>query len=93
MKTLRSANAIEGAVLRLVREVVPWQFAKTPLSMGLSLQSDLGVDSMGKLSVAFRVEEEFGLDLGEHVASVAQIRTIGDIVTFVREHLGPEAGA
>jgi acyl carrier protein len=83
MKATATTRDVEATVLRLLLEVVPWQFARIPLTMDLSLQSDLGVDSMGKLSVAFRVEEEFGLDLSEHVGRVAEIRTVGDVVRFV----------
>lgn len=78
-------DSLQETVLRLIREVVPWQFAKTALRPDTSLQGDLGIDSLGKLSIAFRLEEEFGLELSEHVSRLGDVRTVADVLQFVRQ--------
>ena len=68
---------------RLIREVLPWQFAKMDVKQEHDLQGDLGIDSLGKVALAFRIEEEFGFDFSRYQGDVAQIRTMGDVLEAV----------
>lgn len=85
MNASNPVGKVESTVFRLLREALPWQFAKKTIQPELSLQNDLGLDSMGKMAVAFRIEEELGLDLSAHVSRIGEVRTVGDIVEFIRE--------
>jgi acyl carrier protein len=70
---------LEETVAKLVREVVPRRNAATKLAPSLKLQSDLGIDSFGIMTLAMRIEEQFGIDLQQHTAVVANVRTIGEL--------------
>jgi acyl carrier protein len=77
----------ERRVLQLLREVLPWQSAKKPIGPEMFLQSDLGIDSLGKMALLFRIEEEFGIDLMDSTERLAQIRTVEELVLAAREFL------
>jgi acyl carrier protein len=85
MSTSNPVDAVETTVFRLLREVLPWQFAKKPIQPQLSLQNDLGLDSMGKVALAFRIEEELSLDLSGYMARVGKIQTVADVLQFIHE--------
>lgn len=93
MKPQNSVNEIQSTVFRLLREALPWQFSKKAIQPELSLQNDLGLDSMGKMAVAFRIEEEFGLDLSGHMYRIGEIQTVGDIVNFIQGALAEAGGS
>jgi acyl carrier protein len=75
----------EARVIRLVREVVPWQLGKKEIRGDSKLRADLGVDSLGKVALAARLEEEFGIQFASFRGDVAAIRTVADVVAAVRE--------
>lgn len=54
----------------------------------MSLYSDLGLDSLALASLAFQVEEEFGVPFDELAARVADFRTVGDVVRILSELSG-----
>lgn len=68
---------------KLIREVLPWQFAKSEIMGEHDLQGDLGIDSLGKVALAFRVEEELGVDLSSLTEEVLQICTVADVIEVV----------
>jgi acyl carrier protein len=92
MNTQDSVNEIQSTVFRLLREALPWQFSRKVIQPQLLLQNDLGLDSMGKMAVAFRIEEEFGLDLSGHMSRMGEIQTVGDIVNFIRGVMVEDGG-
>jgi acyl carrier protein len=47
------------------------------------LDNELGLDSIGLFTVAFLLEEEFGIDVALHADAFAKITTVRDIVRFV----------
>ena len=68
---------------RLLREVMPRRLHKLPLKESTLLQAELGLDSIGLLSLAFRIEEEFQVDLLQQTDRIANIRTMGDVRDLV----------
>jgi acyl carrier protein len=72
-------------ILRLLNEVIPWQFAKKDIGPEMSLQSDLGIDSLGKVAMAFRLEEEFGVDLSDFSGDISEIRTVQDLMDIAKK--------
>lgn len=84
---------VDGAVRKYLREVIPWQFAKKQIQPEMSLQTELGIDSLGKLAIAFRLEEEFGVDLTQFSGSLEEILTVKDLTDAARQLLqGPQKG-
>ncbi|RKH56233.1 phosphopantetheine-binding protein [Corallococcus llansteffanensis] len=67
-------------VLSLIAEAIPGRFRKTKITPELSLQRDLGIDSLGIAAFVFRLEDAFGVEIGDLVVDidVGQMRTVGD---------------
>jgi acyl carrier protein len=79
---MRDARELDELVLRLTREIVPWRAARRKLTADAILD-DLGIDSLGKFMLAFRLADELGLDLEEQEVDLGSIETIGDIQLVV----------
>jgi acyl carrier protein len=79
--------AFEERIIALIAEIVPGKFKKTRITRDMRLQRDLGLDSLGTASLMFRLEGEFGLDLGavgDLAADVGALRSVGDVVDFAK---------
>ncbi|MBQ5316703.1 MAG: acyl carrier protein [Oscillospiraceae bacterium] len=48
------------------------------------IQADLGADSLDVVDLIQAIEDEFGIDIPD--ADAQNIKTIGDIVTYIEEH-------
>ncbi len=77
----------EAKVLSLIAEAVPRKFKKIPITKETHLQKDLGLDSIGILSMVFRFEEVFEIDLGRvnFVVNMGQLRTVNDAINLSKE--------
>ena len=51
-----------------------------------SFQDDLGADSLDIFQIIMALEEEFELEISNEDAE--NISTVGDVVEYVKEHLG-----
>ena len=89
-----SESELEQKVLSLIGEAVPKKFKKTPVTRETHLQKELGLDSIGLLSMVFRFEEIFKVDIGalNLQINVAQLRTVNDVIALSRDIL-KQAGA
>jgi len=85
MSGLRTSEEVESTVIKFLREVMPWRLARQEISQAMFLQKDLGIDSMGLVALAFRLEEEFGIDLSEFPVEVGKIRQVGDVLALARD--------
>lgn len=52
-----------------------------------SIDDDLGADSLDRLELALRLEEEFGIDIAD--ADMARLLTVADLAHYVRARVGP----
>jgi len=89
-----SESELEQKVLSLIGEAVPKKFKKKPVTRETHLQKELGLDSIGLLSMVFRFEEIFKVDIGalNLQINVAQLRTVNDVIALSRDIL-KQAGA
>jgi acyl carrier protein len=71
----------------LLREVMPRKLHKLELHAPMSLRGELGIDSIGLMSLALRLEEEFQLDVIAHADEIGNVNTIGDVRDLIL-HLG-----
>ncbi|WP_320068867.1 acyl carrier protein [Micromonospora sp. RTGN7] len=55
-----------------------------------SLREDLDVDSLSMVEIMVVVEEKFGVSLPDELA--AELRTVGDLVSYIQQH-APAASA
>jgi acyl carrier protein len=76
---------LDPTIARLICEVLPRRLQRTPLHESMSLRGDLGIDSLGLMSLAFRLEEEFEIDLMACAEEVANVQTIEDVQRLVQQ--------
>lgn len=76
----------DAKVLALIAEAVPGRIRKKQLTPDLRLQKDLGLDSLGIAALVFRLEDAFGIELGDLVdgINVGQMRTVADALDASR---------
>jgi acyl carrier protein len=74
-------------VLALIAEAVPGKFKKTHITPETNLQKELGLDSLGMLSLVFRFEELYGIDIAQMGVDVniAKLKTVADLLNVGRE--------
>jgi len=73
-------------VMGLIASGVAGKFKKVKITRATSLQKELGLDSIGMLSLVFRFEELFGIDipqLGVEI-NVAKLKTVEDLIAAAR---------
>lgn len=73
----------DEAICRIVGSASP-RAGKTGVTPAMSLQGDLGVDSVGLMSIVFLLEEQTGLDAFEYVQDFIAAEYVSDIITIVR---------
>ena len=79
-------DEVEKSVLLLLTEALPKKFAKKSIRPEMSLQRDLGLDSIVVASLIFRLEGIFGIDISaiELPANATRVRTVADAFNVSR---------
>lgn len=69
-------------ILGLIASGVAGKFKKVKITRDTSLQKELGLDSIGMLSLVFRFEELFGIDIAQMgiEINVAKLKTVEDLL-------------
>jgi acyl carrier protein len=80
-----SEASVEERVLTIIKRSLPPRATPGPLARQQRLRDDLAIDSMGLMTIAYRIEEQFGIGIMRWAESMRAIHTIGDVVDFVRE--------
>jgi acyl carrier protein len=77
----------DNKVIRLIGNAVPGKFKKTKIARETHLQKELGLDSIGVLSLVFQFEEEFSVDIAslDINLDIAKLKTAGDLMDAGRE--------
>lgn len=78
-----STDLAESRVLHLLREALPWHSAKKEITPEMTLHGNLGLDSLARLALLFRLEEEFDLDLTASAEKLVNVRTVEDLVSGI----------
>jgi len=74
-------------IMGLIASGVAGKFKKVKITRETSLQKELGLDSIGMLSLVFRFEELFGIDIAQLgiVINVAKLKTVEDLIAAARD--------
>jgi acyl carrier protein len=77
----------DQTVIALIAQSIPGKFKKTQITVQTNLQKELGLDSIGILSLVFRFEELFAIDIAQMGINVdiAKLKTVGDVLRAGRE--------
>jgi acyl carrier protein len=79
-----STDGTETTVLELLREVLPADSAKMELLPEMLLQKDLAIDSLGLLTFAVRLGEEFEFDLNQFADRIGDTRTVNELIATAK---------
>ena len=74
-------------VFEKVRAILCNQFDvdEDAIEISTRLEDDLGADSLDVVDLLMSLEDEFDVEIQDE--DVEKIRTVGDIVTYIEEHL------
>lgn len=74
-------------IMGLIASGVAGKFKKVKITRTTSLQKELGLDSIGMLSLVFRFEELFGIDIAQLGIdiNVAKLKTVDDLIATARD--------
>ena len=77
-------------IMELIASGVAGKFKKVKITGETSLQKELGLDSIGMLSLVFRFEELFELDIAQMgiEINVAKLKTVEDLIGAARDIVG-----
>lgn len=77
-------------IIELIASGVAGKFKKVKITGETSLQKELGLDSIGMLSLVFRFEELFELDIAQMgiEINVAKLKTVQDLIGAARDIVG-----
>lgn len=78
----RTLTEIETRVIEIIKKTSSGVVAE-PITADQDLRDELGLDSNVLMSVAFRLEKEFDVDVAAHADELAELRTVGDVARFV----------
>lgn len=69
----------------MVREVLPRNMQNVSLNENQLLQTDLGIGSIGLMSLAFQIEEDFNVDIMCYAEEFTKVHSIGDLQNYVNK--------
>jgi acyl carrier protein len=74
-------------IMALIAEAVSGKFKKTKIVRETHLQKELGLDSIGMLSLVFRFEELFSIDIAQLgiEINVAKFKTVNDLLSAAHD--------
>jgi acyl carrier protein len=81
---VKNSALTDEAVCRLIGTAVAGAGAKSSITPEMSLRADLGVDSMGLMSLVFMLEEKTGIDVFSHVQEFISAEYVSDIIKIVQ---------
>ncbi len=85
--------APESAVAARIRTALAEHLKRdvSKVQLQADLRKDLGLDSLAMIELLFKIEEAFDLEIPND--DLSQITTVGDVIAYVEQRLGPAAAA
>jgi acyl carrier protein len=77
----------EKKILLLVKEVLPPDPARPPLSRATKLLADPVIDSLTMASLGFLINENFGISVDRLATLLPKFDTVDDVLRLVEEEL------
>jgi len=75
-------------VLDKIKSILSSQFGidEDQITENTDVVNDLGADSLDVVEMMMSVEDEFGLMIEDE--EIAEMRTVGDVVNYIENHIG-----
>ena len=77
---MKTRQQLEAAVIDAVVQILPPGAAKAGLRTESDLRNELGMDSIGLVSLVDLVDEALGVDLSSSAERLADARRVGDLI-------------
>ena len=76
-----------GLVLEKIKAILSNQFdvEESTLETTTRLDEDLGADSLDVVDLLMSLEDEFDVEIQDE--DIEKIRTVGDLVSYIEEHM------
>ena len=71
-------------IIQILKELSPFE----KIDIESSLSSDVGLDSLGMVSLLVAVEDNFQIQLDESDMNPFALQTVGDVTDLVKKYLG-----
>jgi acyl carrier protein len=82
---LNGAPIADEAIIQVIRSAVPRAAAESGIGPGTNLRDELGIDSIGLMSIVFVLEEQTGFDAVSHIQDLIQAEYVADIIKIVQQ--------
>jgi acyl carrier protein len=81
----RTLAETEARVIEIIMKASLGAANAVPVESQRDLRDELGLDSNVLMSIAFRLEKEFDVDITAHADELAALRTVGDVARFFHQ--------
>lgn len=77
-------------LITALRLSMPPPLAGKPIAAEDHLKDDLGIDSLGLITLAFLLEDGFGVTMAGHIDALGQARTVKELSTLLQSLLSKQ---
>jgi acyl carrier protein len=90
---MKNDPGFDEKIMALIAAGVPGKFRKVAIARETHLQKELGLDSIGILSLVFRFEESFSIDIAQLgiEVNIAKLKTVGDLLASAQDIMSKAA--
>jgi acyl carrier protein len=82
---MKDTTVTDEAICQLIGSTLPRSARKSGVTPAMNLRGDLGVDSVGLMSIVFVLEQKVGVDVFSHVQEFISAEHVSDIIDIVRQ--------
>jgi acyl carrier protein len=82
---MSKSEVADDEICRIIGSVISKASVKGGVTPAMSLRGDLGIDSLGLMSIVFALEENLGVDAFSQVEQFVGAEYVSDIVKIVRQ--------
>lgn len=84
MKGVKQGVLSDEAICRIIESALPDELPRGGITATMDLR-DLGVDSLGLMSIVFLLEEHTGVDTFGYVQEFIEAERVSDIINIMRQ--------
>lgn len=74
----------DEVICKIIGSAISRSAAKSGVTPSMDLRADLGIDSVGLMSIVFVLEEQIGIDSFSHVQEFISAEHVSDIIAIVQ---------
>ncbi|MFF9768231.1 acyl carrier protein [Streptomyces sp. NPDC014636] len=82
---MSKSDVADDEICRIIKSVISKASVKGGVTPAMSLRGELGIDSLGLMSIVFALEENLGVDAFSRVEQFVGAEYVSDIIKIVRQ--------